>query len=85
MLDVEYRMIGAIEEIRERHGDASVVVISQCDPIRALIAHFCGIVLDCLERVAIDPGSISILEIGDNGTRLVALSERNAEFTVPAD
>ena len=53
-----------------------VLCISHCDIIRGLVAHFLGLSLNRILAFDCDPASLTTLELGDGGGRVVALNER---------
>ncbi len=75
MLEVQVRAVLALEELRRRHADKVVAVVSHGDVIKALIAHYLGIPLDLLQRVEISPASFSVLAIYDWGARMIRLND----------
>jgi probable phosphomutase (TIGR03848 family) len=75
MLEVQARMVAELERIRRLHPDASVAVVSHGDVIRAAVLHYAGIPLDFYSRIEIYPASISIIELDENGPRLIRLNE----------
>ena len=56
------------------HPDAHVVLTSHGDPIKAALCHFLGLALDMYERFQIDPGSVSTVEIGEWGCKVLGLN-----------
>jgi len=54
-------------------GDA-LLCVSHCDVIRGLIAHYLGLDLDHMLRFDVDPASLSIVDLGDWGARVVAIN-----------
>lgn len=75
MLEVQVRAVLAVEELRHRHADKVVAVISHGDVIKALIAHYLGISLDLFQRIEISPASFSVLAIYDWGARVIRLND----------
>ncbi|HVT11675.1 MAG TPA: histidine phosphatase family protein [Fimbriimonadaceae bacterium] len=75
MLDVQHRMIAALEEIRCTHEGQTVAMFSHGDPIRAALAYYMGIPIDLFNRLRVDPGSISALEFGEHEVQLTRLNE----------
>lgn len=75
MLEVQVRAVLALEELRRRHADKVVAVVSHGDVIKALIAHYLGIPLDLFQRVEISPASFSVLAIYDWGARMIRLND----------
>jgi len=57
------------------HPGETLVMVSHCDVIRALVARVIGVPLDNLLRFEVDPASISRVEIGEWGARLLSLNE----------
>ena len=75
MLEVQVRAVLAIEELRRRHADKVVAVVSHSDVIKALVAHYLGVPLDLMQRVEISPASLSVLAIYDWGARVIRLND----------
>ncbi|MBA3882923.1 MAG: histidine phosphatase family protein [Chthoniobacterales bacterium] len=68
MLEVQVRVIRKLYELRDRHQ--FVVIVTHGDVIRSVLAHFLGVHLDLFQRIEIDPGSLSLFELGDNFVRV---------------
>jgi broad specificity phosphatase PhoE len=68
MLDVQARAVGKISQLKEQHR--FVAIFSHGDPIRAVLAHFLGLHLDLFLRLSIDPGSLTLVELGDQFVRV---------------
>jgi broad specificity phosphatase PhoE len=77
MLDVVQRMLRTLDLIRDRHSDSNVAVFSHCDPIRAVITHCAGISLDLMQRISIDPASVSVLELYSHGAQILTVNNRS--------
>jgi broad specificity phosphatase PhoE len=75
MQQVQSRILSAMESLRRRYGEASVLLVSHGDVIKAAILHHLGLSLDHYGRFDIDPASISTLVLGDWGSRLLRLNE----------
>lgn len=67
LVDVQTRMVKAIESLTTRHPDETVVVVSHGDPIRSALCLYLGMPLDFIDRLQILPASISILELREWG------------------
>jgi ribonuclease H / adenosylcobalamin/alpha-ribazole phosphatase len=74
MIEVQTRMVRQLECLASRHPDEPVAVVSHCDPLRAVLAHYLGVPLDHLLRFAIDPASVSAVELGAWAPRIVSLN-----------
>lgn len=70
------RAVSAVEEMSREHPGETVVAVSHCDIIRALIAHYLHLSLDHLLRFDVDPASLSRLDVGDWGGRVGSVNER---------
>lgn len=63
MRAMQGRAIEAVRYWNEEFGDkATYVVVSHGDVIKALVADALGIHLDHFQRIAVDPGSMSIID-----------------------
>lgn len=76
MAAAQSRAVAHVERVAAAHSGRGVVLVSHCDTIRAVIAHYLGLSLDNLLRFDIDPASISTMLVGPWGARLVTLNER---------
>lgn len=75
------RVVGAIRaldaEVESEHGtDAVWVAVSHGDPIKAVVAEAVGAGLAGLQRVRVDPGSLSAVQI--TPTRMVLLASNTS-------
>ena len=79
--ECQHRMVRAIETIRLRHQPQDIVAcFGHADPIKQAVAYYIGLPLDNFQRLAIDVGSITIIQVAENGSRLLALNY-NPAFT----
>ena len=75
MAAAQARVVAHAEAIvRDRPG-AQVALVSHCDILRALVAHLLGLPLDNLLRFDLDTASISRVEVGAWGGRVLGLNE----------
>ena len=74
MDDVVARATAGLDELTERHPHGRVVVVSHCDVIRPLLARALGFPLDHCLRLAIDPASVSVLEVSRWGSRVLVVN-----------
>jgi probable phosphoglycerate mutase len=81
MLDVQTRMIRAVEAIRQEHEGAVVGIVSHAEPIRVLLAYCLGIALDLTLRLEISPASVSILRISGRHCSVACLNATE-EFAI---
>ena len=76
------RVIGAVRaldaEVEAEHGsDAVWVAVSHGDPIKAVVAEAVGAGLPGLQRVRVDPGSLTAVQL--TGSRMVLLASNTVE------
>lgn len=69
--EMQDRIVTVLHEIAERHREQTVACFSHADPIKAALAHFGGTELDKFQSIAVDPASISVVRIDDDGTTSV--------------
>jgi probable phosphomutase (TIGR03848 family) len=73
-VEVQTRAVAALEGLRGKHPKDQLCVVSHGDVIRLLAAHYMGIHLDLFQRIAVSPGSITVLSVGDSGPGMFALN-----------
>ena len=78
MLEVQLRTVNELLRWRDEHRDATVAIVAHGDPIRAAIAHVLGIPLDLAHRLAIDPASVSELQLHDWGVAVQRVNDTRA-------
>ena len=64
-LDMQTRIIDAVDTIRRRHPGKTVVCVSHADPIKAYVAHAMGTPLDLFQRIVISTCSVTAVLVGD--------------------
>lgn len=82
MLDVQHRMVSVLESMRRGRRQQSVAVVSHCDPIRAVLMHYLGANLDCIQRIAIEPASVSVVELNSGEPQILSMNELGESSTV---
>jgi probable phosphoglycerate mutase len=73
-IEVQKRMVAAMEKLRGEFPDDVVAVFSHGDPIKTALCHYAGIPLDFALRLEIGLASISALSIDDSGPRILCLN-----------
>jgi probable phosphoglycerate mutase len=76
MLEVQLRMIGAVEGFRDRHRGGVVAAVSHGDPIRAALTHYLGLPLDLLDRLEVQTASVSVVLLRDWGPLVLRINDR---------
>jgi probable phosphoglycerate mutase len=74
MLETQARMVSQLDHLTTQHPGETIAVVSHADPLRAVAAHYLGISLDHLLRFEISPASVSIVEAGEWGSRVLCLN-----------
>lgn len=74
MLDVQRRVLSAIERLIEEHG-GPIVLVSHSDVIKAAISYYLGLPIDAAPRFEISPASISRVLLDEWGAKLLTLNE----------
>lgn len=69
------RIVAHIDKIAQAFAGSAVAFVTHCDLIRAAVAHYLALPLDCLLNFDIDPASVSRLAVGDWGGRVLSVNE----------
>jgi probable phosphoglycerate mutase len=79
-LEVQLRMYDGLIELRDRHPEQNVAVVSHGDPIRAIIAHLAGMPIDLALRLRVDTASVSVVRLGDWAPEIMGVNQRANGF-----
>jgi probable phosphomutase (TIGR03848 family) len=73
--ECQHRMVQVFETLRVQYSDQSLVAcFSHSDPIKQVVAYYLGLPLDNYQRLNINTGSVSVLQITEDGSRLILLN-----------
>ena len=61
LLQMQTRGVLAIEEIRKRHKQGVIAIVSHADMIKAVVAHYLGLHLDLFQRIHIETASLTAI------------------------
>jgi probable phosphomutase (TIGR03848 family) len=75
LLEVQARAVAELDAIAAAHPKGTVAVVTHADVIRLLIAHLIGMHADHLQRLVVDPGSVSVVTLNDGLARLVKVND----------
>ena len=75
LLEVQTRAVAEVERIAARHPKDIVAIVTHADVVRLLLLHYAGMHLDDLQRLVVDPGSASVVELGDGAARIVKVND----------
>lgn len=74
--EVQNRAVTELEELRAEHPKQKVCIVTHGDVIRLVAAHYLGVHIDLFQRIAITPGSISVISVADTGPYVLTLNSR---------
>jgi probable phosphoglycerate mutase len=74
-VDAEARVLDEIARIAARHPRGRVAVGTHGDLVRVLVSHFTGAHLDHVQRVIVDPASVSVVHLGDGVPRVLLVND----------
>ncbi len=83
MVDVQTRMVKAIEEIVAAHPREVIAIVSHADPIKAALAHYLKMDLNDFQRLVIGPASVTVLAFHEPGQGAVMI-RMNDSTKLPA-
>jgi probable phosphomutase (TIGR03848 family) len=72
--EVQLRATATLGELHARHPKGQVCCVSHADVIRLVVAHYLGVHIDLFQRLVIGPASISVVVLGDDGPKVVAVN-----------
>jgi len=75
LLGVQARAVAELDAITADHRRDTVAVVTHADVVRLALAHYAGIHLDDLQRLIVDPASISVVVLGTGVPRLVKVND----------
>ena len=75
MLEVQARMVRALETITAAHPDQRVAIVSHGDPTKSVLLYLLGMPLDAHARIDIDTGSVSAATVGGWGVKVHFLND----------
>jgi probable phosphoglycerate mutase len=80
-LEVQVRMIGAVEGLLGMHNQGMIALVSHGDPIRALVAHCLCMPLDAIARFEISPASVSVVDFAcRHAPRVLCLNSKGQDL-----
>jgi probable phosphomutase (TIGR03848 family) len=75
LLEVQARAVAELDAIAAAHPKATVAVVTHADVIKLLIAHLVGMHADHLQRLVVDPASVTVVALSDGLARLVKVND----------
>lgn len=74
MLEVQARAIACLQRLHQTRPDQTLLLVSHCDLIRAILCHYLGIPLDLFLRLAIDPAALSVLRLHQDTATILTIN-----------
>jgi probable phosphomutase (TIGR03848 family) len=75
LLELQTRGVAAVEQIRKRHKNGVIAIVSHADMIKAIVAHYLGMHLDLFQRIHIDTASVTAIAFHGAFPRIVRMSD----------
>jgi probable phosphomutase (TIGR03848 family) len=79
--EMQTRIVGALEEIRDAHPGEVVVCVSHADPIKAAVAYAMGTHLDLFQRIVISTCSISAITWTPHGPAVLTVNSTGGSLS----
>lgn len=74
MLEVQTRAIACLQRLHTTRPGQTLLLVSHCDLIRAILCHYLGMPLDFFLRITIDPASLSVLRLHDDTATILTMN-----------
>ncbi|OGN92112.1 MAG: hypothetical protein A2Y88_13885 [Chloroflexi bacterium RBG_13_48_10] len=75
IVECQQRMVQVLESLRQKFSPQDLVAcFSHADPLKLVIAFYLGLPLDQFQRLNINTGSITALQISENGIRMLMMN-----------
>ncbi|MBM3657389.1 MAG: MSMEG_4193 family putative phosphomutase [Actinobacteria bacterium] len=79
-VEMQNRMVGALDLIRRRHSGKTVVCVSHADTIKAAVAHATGTPLDLFQRIVISTCSVTAILYTDSAPIVLTVNSTGASL-----
>jgi len=79
-VEMQNRMVGALDRIRRRHSGKTVVCVSHADTIKAAVAHATGTPLDLFQRIVISTCSVTAILYTDAAPIVLTVNSTGASL-----
>jgi probable phosphoglycerate mutase len=74
-IDSQQRFVTEVEDLSALYKPMDMFIcVSHADPIKLVVAYYLGLPTDLFQRLTIAPASITALQIGEFGSRLMLLN-----------
>ncbi|RYG23453.1 histidine phosphatase family protein [bacterium] len=82
-LGTQLRVVRFLLDLRDRHPNQTVAVVSHADVIRAALLHFLGMPMDHFLRLEISPASVTTVAIAPYGPWILGVNHTGNAPTLP--
>ncbi|MFM7891707.1 MAG: MSMEG_4193 family putative phosphomutase [Actinomycetota bacterium] len=79
-VEMQNRMVGALDRIRRRHSGKTVVCVSHADTIKAAVAHATGTPLDLFQRIVISTCSVTAILYTDSAPIVLTVNSTGSSL-----
>ena len=79
-VEMQTRMVSAVDASRRRHPGRTVVCVSHADTIKAAVAHAAGTPLDLFQRIVISTCSVTAIMYSDGGPIVLTVNSTGASL-----
>lgn len=75
MVEQQARLVKEVQVLCDQHkAKEQFAIVGHADPLKLIIAYYIGLPLDSFQRLVMDTASVSTLEIGTAGARLLRMN-----------
>jgi probable phosphomutase (TIGR03848 family) len=83
MIEIQTRIVTEMLNLREKHGESCIALVSHGDVIKAAVAWALGVPLDLFMRIEIGLASVSVVVVADYGPWVLCVNNCGEEVPLP--
>ena len=76
-VEVENRVVNALDSLRAQYNGANIAIVSHADVIKAAVGYVATTPIDLLQRIEISPCSVSAVAIDGDSVRLLTINNKS--------
>ncbi len=80
-VEMQARIVSALERLRTAHPGATIVAVSHADTIKAAVAHALGTHLDLFQRIVVSPCSVTTVTYGAGGPVVLNVNSTTGDLS----
>lgn len=80
-IEMQTRMVSAIEKLCRQHPGETIVCVSHADPIKAAVAHALGTHIDLFQRIVISTCSATVVHYTSHGPIVLAVNSTGGSLS----